>query len=165
MLSESYLSALPFPAPLKAGAIPIDILYISQAGPDTLHQCTANAGLRVDASISDKICAPTKQGGGKTLDILLIPGPDPFAYKPNDALNGFIKGHYDSGTDVLTVCTGVYPAGYSGILDGRRATGPRSLVPELKKKFPEAIWEDKRWTSDGNIWASGKSTVSIQPYC
>lgn len=159
MLSESYLSTLPFlPAPLKAGGIPIDILYISQAKPDTLQECTANAGLRIDASISDKICAPAKKGGEKTLDILLIPGPDPFAYRPNDALNGFIKGHFENGTDVLIVCTGAYPAGYSGILNGRRATGPRPLVPELKRKFPEAIWEDKRWVSDGNLWASAGVT-------
>ena len=161
-LSEKFLSDLVvFPAPLKAGAIPMEILYISQAGPGTLQECTAQVGLRVDASISDKICAPAKKGGEKTLDILLIPGPDPFRYKPTDALNSFIKGHFDNGTDVLAVCTGLFPTGYSGVLKGKRATGPRMLVPELKKKFPEAIWEDKRWVSDGNLWSSGKSTVSI----
>ncbi|CAF9936931.1 hypothetical protein IMSHALPRED_010957 [Imshaugia aleurites] len=156
MLSQSYLSTTPFPASLKAGAVPMEILYINQAGPDALHQCTASLGLRVDASITDKICAPPEEGGEKTLDILLIPGPDPWAYKPTDALNGFIKGHFGSGTDVLTICTGVYPAGHAGILNGRNVTGPRPLVPELSKKFPEAAWgnEDKRWVSDGNLWSS-----------
>lgn len=164
-LSEKFLSDLVvFPAPLKAGAIPMEILYISQAGPNELQDCTAQVGLRVDASISDKICAPAKKGGEKTLDILLIPGPDPFRYKPTDALNSFIKGHFDSGTDVLAVCTGQFPTGYAGVLKGKKATGPRMLIPELKKKFPEAIWEDKRWVSDGNLWSSGKSTVSIQYY-
>ena len=166
MLSESYISTLPqLPAPLKAGAVPIEILYINQAGPDTLQECTAKVGLRVDASISDNICAPpTKKGGKKTLDVLLIPGPDPWAYKPTVALNGFIKGHVDSGTDVLTVCTGVIPAAHAGIFKGRKATGPRMLIPELKKKFPEAIWEDKRWVNDRNLWASGRSTISILRY-
>lgn len=166
MLSESYISILSqFPAPLKAGALPIEILYINQAGPETLHECTARVGLRIDASISDKICAPPgKKGGEKTLDILLIPGPDPWAYKPTDALNGFIKGHFDSGTDVLTVCTGVIPAAHAGLFKGRKATGPRILIPELKKKFPEATWEDKRWVSDGNLWASGEFTISVQCY-
>ena len=112
-------------------------------------------GLRVDAAITDEICAPPKKGGEKTLDILMIPGPDPWAYKPTDAINGFIRGHFESGTDVLTICTGVYAAGPSGILKGRRATGPRALVPELKKKFPEAMWVDKRWVSDGNVWNAG----------
>ena len=85
----------------------------------------------------------------------MIPGPDPWAYKPTDAINGFIRGHFESGTDVLTICTGMYVAGSSGILKGKKATGPRALVPELKKKFPEAVWEDKRWVSDENLWNAG----------
>ncbi|CAF9942766.1 MAG: hypothetical protein ALECFALPRED_010009 [Alectoria fallacina] len=159
MLSPSYLSPLFLPSPLKAGAVPMEILYIDQAGPNTLHECTAKAGLRIDASISDNICSPPKKGEEKTLDVLLIPGPDPWAYKPTDALNGFIKGHFDSGTDVLTVCTGVIPAGYAGILKGKRVTGPRALLPDLKKRLPEAVWEDKRWVSDGNLWNSAGVTT------
>ena len=85
----------------------------------------------------------------------MVPGPDPWRYEPSEAINGFVRGHFESGMDVLTVCTGVYVAGPAGILKGRRATGPRALVPELKKKFPEAVWVDKRWVSDGNLWNSG----------
>ncbi|KAL9132868.1 MAG: hypothetical protein Q9175_005955 [Cornicularia normoerica] len=163
MLSQSYVTTLPFlPTPLKASAVPMEILYINRAGPDKLQDCTANVGLRIDASISDKICAPAKQGAEKTLDILLIPGPNPSEYKPTDALNGFIKGHFANGTDVLSVCTGIYPSGHADVVKGKRATGPREMVPDLKKKFPEAIWEDKRWTSDGNLWTSGKSLIFIQ---
>ena len=159
MISQSYLANIPFPEPLKAGAVPMEILYVNEAGPNKLHKCTANVEMRVDASISDKICAPPKKGGEKTLDILLIPGPDPWAYKPTDALNGFIKGHFDSGTDLLVICTGAYPAGYAGILNGRKATGPKLVLPELRTKFPEAELEDgeKRWISDGNLWSSGMS--------
>ena len=159
MLSPSYLSVSGLPGPLKAGAVPMEILYINQAGPNKPNECTASAGLRIDASISDSICAPSK-GGEKKLDILLIPGPDPWLYKPTEALNRFIKGHSDSGTDVLIVCTGCYPAGHAGILKGKSVTGPRALVPELKKKFPGTTWEDKRWSIDGNVWSSGKSTIS-----
>ena len=157
MISHSFLSTIAFfPAPLKAGAVPIEIIYINQGGPHALQDCTANSALRIDAAISDKICAPpAKEGGEKTLDVLLIPGPDPWGYKPTGAVNAFIRGHFESGTDVLTVCTGVYAAGHAGILKGRRVTGPRALVPELSKKFPNAAWEDKRWVVDGNLWTSG----------
>ena len=133
----------------------MDILYINTNGPDALHDCTANAALRVDAAVTDEICAPPEKGGEKTLDVLMIPGPDPWKYKSTEAINRFVRGHFESGTDVLTVCTGVYVAGAAGILKGKRATGPRELVPELKQKFPEALWEDKRWVSDGNLWNSG----------
>lgn len=163
MLDPPYLSNPYMPAPLKAGAIPMDIMYISN-NKDALHDCTAKAALRVDAAISDEVCAPptTKKGGGKgkkTLDILLIPGPDPWAYEPSGAVDGFIRGHFEGGTDVLVVCTGAYPAAYAGIFKGRKVTGPRALVPELKKKFPEAKWEDKRWVSDGNLWSGGMLRV------
>lgn len=159
MLSKSYVSTLPFlPDSVKADAVPMEIIYINQNGPNEVHECTANIGVRVHASIADKTCAPTKKGGEKTLDILLIPGPDPFLYKPTDAVNGFIKGHYDNGTDVLSVCTAIYPTGYSGLFHGKRTTGPRELLPDLMQKFPEANWEEKRWVSDGNLWTSGGIT-------
>ena len=133
----------------------MEILYIDKNGPDALHDCTAKVAVRIDAAMTDEICAPPKKGGEKTLDILMIPGPDPFAYKPTDAINGFIKGHFESGTDVLVICTSMYAAAPAGIMKGRRATGPRALVPDLKKKFPDVVWEDKRWVSDGNLWSSG----------
>ncbi|KAM0795133.1 ThiJ/PfpI family protein [Usnea florida] len=159
ILSEPYVSIFPFlPESVKAEAVPMEIIYINQAGPNQVHECTANIGVRVHASISDKTCAPTKKGGEKTLDILLIPGPDPFLYKPTDAMNGFIKGHYDNGTDVLSVCTGIYPTGYAGFFHGKSTTGPRELLPDLRQKFPEANWEEKRWVSDGNLWSSGGIT-------
>ena len=164
-LSQSYVSALAFlPESLKADAVPMEIFYINQTGPNEVHECTANVGMRVHASIFDKICAPTQKGGEKTLDILMIPGPDPVLYKPTDAVNGFIRGHYDNGTDVLAICTGVYPTGYTGLFDGKSATGPRELLPDLKQKFPEANWEEKRWVSDGNLWTSGESLLPTTCY-
>ena len=46
--------------------------------------------------------------------------------------------------------------GQSGILTGKSASGPRALIPDLKKKFPTVKWvADKRWVTDGNIWTSG----------
>ena len=170
MLDPSYLSNPMMTAPLKAGAVPVKILYINKDGPGALQDCTASAALRIDAAISDPVCAPpTEKGAGrgeKTLDILMIPGPNPWAYEPTDAMNKFIRGHFESGTDVLPICTGIYPAAYAGILKGRRATGPRALVPELKKKFPEAKWEDKRWVHDGNLWCGGMFVILLlsEPY-
>lgn len=148
MLTKEYLSACRLPAPLVAGSVPISITYVSEAGPNTTAECTANAGLRVTASLGDKIAGPKKT------QILLIPGPDPAAV-PSESVKAFVKRHVEEGTTVMTVCTGVFVAGYAGVLDGRRATGPRALLPELRRKFPRAKWEDRRWVSDGNVWCSG----------
>ncbi|MCJ1453486.1 hypothetical protein MMC28_003833 [Mycoblastus sanguinarius] len=154
MLTHEYLTACRLPGPLVAGAIPSEIIYVSEAGSSSIVECTASAGLRVNASISDTIAAP-----GQT-DILLIPGPDPSTI-PGELVKAFIKAHAEKGTIVMTVCTGVFPAAYAGVLEGKRATGPRALLSDLKTKFPGTKWEDKRWVHDGNIWCSAGITNGL----
>ena len=97
------------------------------------------------------------------LDILLIPGPDPSAVF-GEEVQSFIRGHAGwkgkkgEATDVLSVCTGCIMLAQSGVLKGRKASGPRGIVPKLRKEYPDVEWvEDKRWTNDGNIWSSGMS--------
>jgi hypothetical protein len=47
--------------------------------------------------------------------------------------------------------------GASGILRVKKSSGPRGIIPMLKKRFPDTEWnEDKRWVIGGNIWSSGK---------
>lgn len=88
------------------------------------------------------------------IDILLIPGPDPSAVT-SEAAKGFIRAHAEKGNNVLTVCTGIYPAAEAGILEGKKATAPRALIGEFRKKFPGTEWVDRRWSRDGNVWCSG----------
>jgi transcriptional regulator GlxA family with amidase domain len=147
MLNKEYLEACRLPAPLVALAVPVEIVYISESGAG-INDLTASAGLRVSADLNDKCCAPGN------LDILMVPGPDP-STKPSDAVTRFMRGHVEGGATILTICTGVFMAGYAEILDGNRATGPRALLPELRKKFPRVTWESRRWTHDGKIWTSG----------
>lgn len=86
----------------------------------------------------------------------MIPGPDPGIVPEKEVLE-FVRRHVEAGVTLLTVCTGVMVAGYAGVLDGKRASGPRPLIDMiLTKKFKEVKWEDKRWSVDGNIWSSGE---------
>lgn len=92
------------------------------------------------------------------LDILIIPGPEP-AYVPSAAVNKFLDESYSSvSIAVLTICTGFIPALHSGLLNGRIATAPRSLLPMLRSQHPSIEWTDKRWTRDGKLWMSGGVT-------
>ena len=151
MLTREYLEACQLPSPLVELGQQVDFHYISAGGSGTVVSMTSNAGLQITAGLEDEAVKPGK------LDILLIPGPDPRAATP-DAYKRFLKGHADHGTTILSICTGIIPAGRSGILNGKRVTGPRALLPTLRKQFPEAKWEDKRWMKDGNLWCSGKPT-------
>src|SRR5256885_15354181 len=71
MLTKDYLLACQLPGPITALGVAINIHYIAEAGFGPVAECTANAGLRISASLDDDICAPG------ALDVLMIPGPDP----------------------------------------------------------------------------------------
>ena len=149
MLRKDYLEACRLPRPLINGALPIEITYISEAGAGTIAESTASAGLRVSAGMEDAASAPER------LDILLVPGPDP-AMIPSESAQIFLRSHMEDRTTILSVCTGIFSLAHAGIVKGKQATGPRALLSELQKKFPETQWKDRRWVHDGNVWTSGK---------
>jgi len=148
MLSKEYLLACKLPAPLTALGIDVVINYVCESGAGTLAQMTANAGLKITANLTDDVVKPGN------VDILLIPGPDP-SVLPSETVQVYIRSHVGKAEAIMMICTGIYPAAYSGTLKGKRATGPRALVPDLRKKFPDTQWVEKRWTKDGSIWCSG----------
>jgi len=149
MLSKEYLTACKLPAPLTALGLNVVISYVSESGAGTMAEMTAKASLMVTANLTDDIAKPGN------VDILLIPGPDP-AVSPSEAVQEYIRSHVGKAEAIMTVCTGVFPAAQSGILKGKKATGPRALVPALKKTFPDTEWGEKRWTRDGAVWCSGR---------
>lgn len=149
MFTKDYLSACRLPQPLINGALPVEITYISESGSGSIAECTASAGLRVSAGLKDAGSAPGQ------LDILLVPGPDP-AMVPSENVRRFLRSHAEKMTTILSVCTGIFPVAHAGLVKGKQATGPRALLPELTKKFPDTEWRDKRWVHQGNVWTSGK---------
>lgn len=63
---------------------------------------------------------------------------------------------------VLAVCTAAFVVGYAGVADGRRVTAPRLLVPEMRRMFPGADWDERvRVVRDGNLWTCGMFFLSF----
>ena len=154
MLTPEYLNATPLPQPLKDLAVSVDIKYITQTGSSKLAELTANIEIRIDCDLEAEAVQPSK------LDLLLIPGPDP-RRKNTKEENEFIQRHSkEKNTTIMTVCTGVTAAGQAGILTGKRVSLLRGLEEQLNKDFPGVIWEDRRWSVDGNLWSSGMLTSS-----
>ncbi|KAF2683056.1 class I glutamine amidotransferase-like protein [Lentithecium fluviatile CBS 122367] len=152
MATQDYFRVCKLPQPLIDMAIPtseLAITYISASGPNTTVPTTARLGLAINAGLIDPAVAPGK------LDILMIPGPPP-GLKPDEEELAFVRGHVDAGVDLLTICSGVFVAGFAGVLDGKRATGTDGVEDLLKNYFPEVKWERKRYVNDGKIWTSGK---------
>lgn len=85
-----------------------------------------------------------------------MPGPDP-SYIITPDVASFLQNHVASGGTLLSICTGILPVAMSGVLDGKRATAPLPILPDLKRKFPKVEWTTRRWevTDGGRTWTSG----------
>jgi transcriptional regulator GlxA family with amidase domain len=123
-------------------------------------EMTAQAFLRISKTTEDKEVQPG------LLDILLVPSPNPSTIFDAKVLD-FVRAHAiwrgSDGklVDILSVCTGCILLRQSEILKGKKASGPRAIVPKLRKDIPDTTWiDDKRWVKDGNIWTSGKQASS-----
>lgn len=150
MLTKEYLTACSLPAPLVNLGVPVEIHYVGPSGGETCQDLTASAKLHTTNSIKDDAVAPGN------LDVLMIPGPDPKTIA-SEEVKDYILGHFQKGTTILCICTGIFPVAQSGILAGKKCSGPRALVPQLKTSFPDAVWDDsRRYVKDGNLWTSGK---------
>jgi len=155
MTSEEYFKACNLPKPLVDIAIPdadFKITYIAHTGPESKSPTTAHLRLSIDAGLDDDQVKPGK------LDILMIPGPPP-AMKPPEEVLQFVRDHVVAGVELLAICTGVFVAGYSGVLDGKRASGPRGVLNLLKKECPKVQWAEQRYVQEGKIWTSGKALI------
>lgn len=147
MLSKEYLQLAKIPDSILQKALDVNISYISDT--PGYHRVTADAALKVTHLIGSPECSPGK------LDILMIPGSDQFA--PSEEVTNFIRGHCAShGTTILAICTGTFLVATAGVFDGKKATGPRVFSNELRQRFPQINWVDRRWTQDGNTWSSGQ---------
>lgn len=150
MLGCGYLVPLEMlPASLTDLAPDVSISYIGTA-PKVMT--TAQTELVTTHLIGDPEVAPGE------LDIVLVPGPDPRGSWGED-VKGWLRGHGEwEGTDVLSVCTGVFLVGEAGLLKGKTFCGPRGLQREIKERFEgvELVGERYRWVRDGNLWSSGE---------
>jgi len=125
----------------------------SKTPPSTVP-LTANLAIHPTHTIHSPDVAPG------TLDILVVPGPDPSETFTPEALE-FLRAHAQHDRrpcDVLGVCTGIFVCAAAGILRGKQACGPRGLQGQLAAKYPDTEWVgDKfRWIQDGNVWSSGE---------
>ncbi|KAJ5372617.1 DJ-1 domain InhA-type [Penicillium concentricum] len=154
MTTPEYLQECSLPQPLVDMGRPCEIHYIAHDGPNTTVNTTSQMTIQLTNSLTDSAVSQGK------LDILVIPGPPPKAMPPAEEYLDFVRAHFAAGTPILSICTGAFVIGYSGIAKGREVTAPRLLISEMKKRFPEAkLWDDSvRVARDGNLWTSGGIT-------
>ncbi|RYP24375.1 hypothetical protein DL765_000639 [Monosporascus sp. GIB2] len=130
----------------------VEISYIGSVRAGEPIQLTSNERILATHHYTDAEVAPGK------LDIVLVPGPDPFVEPEKEPLEWLRRQGQTEGTDILSVCTGIFLCGGAGLLKGKRACGPRGLQDRIKSKGfgeKELVGHKYRWIQDGNIWSSG----------
>jgi putative intracellular protease/amidase len=165
-MSHEYLSLLALiPAHVKDLAPSVQIHYIGSVQPGEPIEMTANQRILATNHYSDPTVAPGK------LDIVLVPGPDPNVDftedKHREAVDWLRRQSKNEGTDILSICTGVYLCGAAGLLEGRTVCGPRGLQDAIKSKFGKNMTlkgAELRWVQDGNFWSSGKQRKPSYSY-
>ncbi|KAI0890607.1 ThiJ/PfpI family protein [Annulohypoxylon maeteangense] len=143
----------------------VDIRYIGTVPAGQPIQLTANQGLVSTNHYSDADVAPGK------LDIVMIPGPDPFKVLEKKSLEWLKKHSETPGVDILSICSGILVCGEAGLLKGKTACGPRGMQDMIRAKGfgeKELVGDKLRWIQDGNFWSSGGVTHGndlVAAYC
>lgn len=153
VMSKEYLKVLPdLPKHVTSIAPEVSIFYISSPELGMDIPLTSGATLKATHTYLDGDVAPGK------LDIIVVPGPDPSSEYAEDGLEWLRKHSETPGVDILSICTGLFICASAGIVDGKKASGPRGLQGMLKKQFPKVnlVGDEYRWVQDGNFWSSGK---------
>ncbi|KAI0120297.1 ThiJ/PfpI family protein [Hypoxylon sp. NC0597] len=142
----------------------VKIHYIGSVKTGEPIKLTANETILATNHFSDPEVAPGK------LDIIHIPGPDPFRSFPADALAWLREQASTPGVDILSVCSGIFLCGEAGLLKGRKACGPRGMQDMIKAKGygeKELLGHKYRWIQDGNLWSRGVTNGNdlVAAYC
>lgn len=128
---------------------PVTILA-EQAGP-----VTTLSGLQIFADQSFSQI-------DKNFDTLVVPGGSVKDVLANTEVVELIKDMRPRLHRLVSVCTGAFLLGESGLLDGCRATTHWDYCSEFSKKYPRVNLEpDRIFIKDGNILTSGGITSGI----
>jgi transcriptional regulator GlxA family with amidase domain len=94
-------------------------------------------------------------------DLICIPALPRDQPVPSDVVKALRDAH-DRGARLLSVCTGAFVLGRSGLLDGRRCTTHWRYVGELEARFPLARVDcDVLYVDTGSIITSAGSAAGL----
>ncbi|KAF2429100.1 class I glutamine amidotransferase-like protein [Tothia fuscella] len=131
------------PPALKKQSIEFEYHWVTESGKDP---ALLTSGIRMLPTHSFETCPP--------LDIVLMGAHLP-PYSLTKGELSFIRKSYHEATAFLTICGGFVGPLEAGILQGKAATAPRTMLKILRESAPDVHWVEKRWARDGKLWTSG----------
>jgi transcriptional regulator GlxA family with amidase domain len=122
--------------------------------------CGPQAGKPLRISVGATITPDHGLDGLVGADLVAVPAVDGSEYPP-EALAA-LKAAADSGSTILTVCTGAFIAGAAGLLDGRPCTTHWAHAEKLARQYPTAkIDRNVLFVDDGNLITSAGTAAGI----
>ncbi|GII96020.1 GlxA family transcriptional regulator [Sinosporangium siamense] len=107
----------------------------------------------------------TGQGGLELLghaDTVIVPGYGPITDPLPTATVSALRGAAARGARMVSICTGAFALGHSGLLDGRRATTHWAVADDMSRLFPAAKVEaNVLYVDDGDVLSSGGVAAGI----
>src|SRR5215469_5594762 len=97
-----------------------------------------------------------------TADTIVIPGWRSADEAPPPALLAKLRGAFDRGARLCSICSGVFVLAAAGVLDGRRATTHWKYVPRLAARYPRILVEPNAlYVDEGRVLTSAGSAAGL----
>jgi transcriptional regulator GlxA family with amidase domain len=156
--------------PVRVGILMFDgVQIIDFAGP---YEVFGNAGFGVVTVSPDgkpvttamglKVTPDASFANAPPFDVLMIPGGDVADAQRDPRILDFIRQRSVPAKQVLSICTGAFILGATGLLDGDKATTFTPRIDELAKAFPKVqVIRDVRWADDGKLVTSAGLSSGI----
>ncbi len=122
--------------------------------------CGPEAGRPLRTSVGASLTPDHDLGELAGADLVAVPAIINQDYPP-EALAA-LRAAADSGSIILTVCSGAFVAGAAGLLDGRSCTTHWMHADELARRYPTAkVDRNVLFVDDGNLITSAGTAAGI----
>ncbi|MGY0618744.1 DJ-1/PfpI family protein [Lysobacter sp. A378] len=112
-------------------------------------------GKPITTTMGLKVTPDNDFANAPDFDILLVPGGTVADAQKDSATLDFIRSRAVGVDHVLSVCTGAFILGETGLLDGLQATTFTPRIDGLARDFPKVdVIRDVRWADNGKIITS-----------
>ncbi|MFZ1828704.1 MAG: DJ-1/PfpI family protein [Candidatus Competibacteraceae bacterium] len=96
------------------------------------------------------------------IDVLVVPGGVVTAERVKREVIEWLARTADRCTLIVSVCTGAFLLGATGLLDGKSATTHWEDIADLRVMFPKiAVRENVRWIDEGRVMTSAGISAGI----
>jgi transcriptional regulator GlxA family with amidase domain len=62
---------------------------------------------------------------------------------------------------IMCVASGILDLAQTGLLSEKRATGPVSLLPTLRTRYPGITWQNMPWARQDKVWSSASAISAL----